>query len=189
MLILGKRFMMTKEDIVQLLEDSHGELIAFLENQPNELWTKGPEGKWTTGQQALHLLQSIKALNDALSLPRFILRYKFGTTNRELRDFEGIIKRYRERLSVANGVTFKASRHMKIPPLSDKPYILTRLQMEHKKLQYKTLKISDTNLNNLVVPHPLMGKMPLREIIMWTAHHVNHHCKILQAHYNNADLD
>lgn len=46
------------------------------------------------------------------------------------------------------------------------------------------MKISDSNLNNLVVPHPLMGKMPLREIIMWTTHHVNHHSKILQEHYN-----
>ncbi len=179
---------MTKEDIVQLLEDSHQALITFLENQPNDLWTKGPKGKWTTGQQALHLLQSIKKLNDALCLPKFILKYKFGTSNRELRDFDTIIKRYQERLEAAQGVTFKASRNMKIPPLSDKPYILTRLQMEHKKLQYKTMKISDSNLNNLVVPHPLMGKMPLREIIMWTAHYVNHHSKILKERYNKAVL-
>lgn len=175
---------MTKEKIIQLLEDSHQTLITFLENQPNALWIKGPKGKWTTGQQAHHLLQSIKKLNDALSLPKFILKYKFGTSNRELRDFDTIVKRHHERLDAAKGVTFKASRKMKIPPLKDKPYIITRLQMEHKKLQYKTMKISDSNLNNLVVPHPLMGKMPLREIIMWTAHHVNHHSKILQEHYN-----
>lgn len=78
---------------------------------------------------------------------------------------------------------------MKILPLSDKPYIITRLQMEYKKLQYKTMKISDSNLNNLGGPHPLMGKMPLREIIMWTAHHVNHHRKILQKHHNITALN
>lgn len=83
------------------------------------------------------LIAKYKKLNDALSLPKFILKYKFGTSNRELRDFDTIVKRYHERLDAAKGVTFKASRKMKIPPLKDKPYIITRLQMEHKNCSIK----------------------------------------------------
>ena len=64
---------MEKEALIEQLEQAHLDLFDFLENQPEELWLLGPEGKWTTGQQALHLLQSIKALNDALSLPQFLL--------------------------------------------------------------------------------------------------------------------
>lgn len=174
---------MQKDEIIQLLEESHQSLFSFLETQPNDLWTRGPVGKWTTGQQALHLLQSIKKLNDALSLPKFVLKYKFGTTNRELRDYETIVTRYHKRLSEAKDATFKDSKNTKIPPLSDKLYIVTRLQMENKKLQYKTQKISEKNLDTLVLPHPLMGKMPLREIIMWTAYHVSHHTKVLKENY------
>lgn len=189
LLILDKHFSMKKEEIVKQLEDSHQVLLMFLEHQPKELWTKGPEGKWTTGQHALHLLQSIKKLNDALSLPRLILKYKFGIANREVRDFNTVTNRYQERLAEASGATFKNSRNMKIPPLSDKNYIITRLQMENKKLQYKTTKISDADLDKLVLPHPLMGKMPLREIIMWTAYHVLHHTKTLAKNYNASQLD
>lgn len=174
---------MDKEEIAHLIDAKHSELIHWLEQQPNETWTQGPEGKWTQGQQALHLLQSIVPLNNALSLPKFLIRYKFGKANRSVRDYNTIANRYNERLKDAKGKTFKGSQNMKIPEIDEKQYILNRLQTESKKLQYKTKKISDKNLDKLILPHPLMGKMPIREIIMWTAHHVEHHTETLKTKY------
>ncbi len=174
---------MDKEEIAELIDAKHSELIYWLEQQPNDAWTQGPEGKWTQGQQALHLLQSIVPLNNALSLPKFLIRYKFGKANRPVRDYDTIVNRYEERLKDAKGKTFKGSQNMKIPEINEKQYILNRLQTESKKLQYKTKKISDKNLDKLILPHPLMGKMPIREIIMWTAYHVEHHSKTLKEKY------
>ncbi|QNK78432.1 DinB family protein [Winogradskyella sp. PAMC22761] len=174
---------MDKEDIADLIELKHSELINWLEQQPDESWTQGPEGKWTTGQQTLHLLQSITPLNNALSLPKFLLRLKYGRANRPVRSYDAIVKRSQERLKNTKGKTFKGSRNMKVPTLEDKQYLLNRLQTEEKKLQYKTRRISDENLDTVILPHPLMGKMPVREIIMWTAHHVEHHTEILKASY------
>ena len=174
---------MHKDDIADLIEAKHAELISWLELQSDESWTLGPENKWTTGQQALHLLQSIKPLNAALSMPKFLLQLKFGKANRPSKTYDALVKRYQERLIEAKGKTFKGSLNMKVPPLSEKHYILNRLQTEQKKLQYKTRRISDKNLDVLVLPHPLMGKMPIREIIMWTAHHVEHHYEILKKKY------
>ncbi|MTE25923.1 DinB family protein [Winogradskyella ouciana] len=174
---------MDKEAIADLIDAKHSELISWLEQQPSEHWTQGPEGKWTQGQQALHLLQSIKPLNDALSLPKYVLRFKFGKANRPVRDYNAIVKRYQERLEDAKGKTFKGSLNMKVPTIADKKYIFNRLQTESKKLQYKTKKISDKNLDTVILPHPLMGKMPVREIIMWTAYHVEHHTEILKRQY------
>ena len=171
---------MDKESIANLLDEKHQKLIHWLESQEAEKWVLCPEGKWTTGQVALHLLQSIKPLNTALSMPKFLLRFKFGKANREVRDYDTVVKRYQERLkSAPQGATFGPSRNMKIPKLRDKQYILCRLQVESKKLQYKTRKMSDKNLDTLILPHPLMGKMPVRELLMWTSYHVEHHTKQL----------
>lgn len=174
---------MHKDDIADLIEAKYAELITWLEQQPEESWSLGPEGKWTTGQHTLHLLQSIIPLNNALSMPKFLLRYKYGMANRPFRDYNALVKRYHERLMEAEGNTSRPSKHIKSPKLSDKQYLLNRLQTEHKKLQYKTRRISDKNLDLLVLPHPLMGKMPVREIIMWSACHVEHHTAILKANY------
>jgi len=170
---------MHKEAITELLEEKHQTLFNWLESQDTEKWQSGPEGKWTTGQQALHLLQSIKPLNDAMSLPKFILKHKFGKANRDPRSYEAIVKRYQERLEEAKGITFGPSKNMKIPNDSDKEFLLNRLKVENKKLQHKIKKWKDKDLDNLILPHPLMGKMPVREIVMWTAYHVEHHTKQL----------
>ena len=175
---------MDKESIAALLDEKHQKLIQWLENQDDEKWEQGPKGKWTTGQVTLHLLQSIKPLNTALSMPKFIVRYKFGKANREVRDYDTVIKRYNERLkNVPQGATFRPSRNMKIPKLSDKRYLLNRLQVESKKLQYKTRKMSDKHLDTLILPHPLMGKMIVREILMWMPYHVEHHTNGLMKNY------
>ena len=174
---------MHKDDIANLIEENHQNLINWLEEHDNELWETGPKGKWTTGQVALHLLQSIKPLNTALSFPKFILRFKFGTSNRKVRDFDTIKNRYLERLQDVKGITFKGSRNMNIPSIKEKQYILNRLQVESKKLQYKTKKWSDNDLDTYILPHPLMGKMPIREILMWTAYHVEQHTNTLKEKY------
>ncbi|MBT8267167.1 MAG: DinB family protein [Bacteroidia bacterium] len=174
---------MDKEVISDLIDEKHQTLIKWLKDQDDDKWMQGPEGKWTTGQQALHLLQSIKPLNNALSLPKFILKYKFGTSNRDVREYETVVKRYQERLVDAQGKTFKGSQNMKIPTLNDKAFILNRLTIESKKLQYKTKKWKDKDLDNLILPHPLMGKMPVRELLMWTSYHVEHHTQSLKENY------
>lgn len=175
---------MDKKAIADLLEEKHQSLFNWLENHNVEKWKKGTEGKWTTGQHSLHLLQSIKMLNKGLSVPKFILKYKFGKANRDIRDYNTVINRYQERLkNVDTNAVFSPSRNIKTPELNEKPSIINKLKNENKRLQSKLNKISDKHLDTVILPHPLMGKMPLREIIMWTAHHVEHHTNTLKNKY------
>lgn len=174
---------MDKDSIADLIDDKNQALINWISKQDDEKWLEGPSGKWTTGQHALHLLQSFKPLNAALSMPKFVLRYKFGKANRPVRDYQTVVNRYQERLKGVEGKTFGPSKNMGVPTISEKQYLLDRLQVESKKLQYKTRKISDKNLDSLILPHPLMGKMPIREIIMWTAYHIEHHTNTLKEKY------
>ena len=68
---------MEKETIISLLEDKHQELFNWIHKQPEDSYEKGPEGKWTTGQHIVHLVASIKQVNNALSYRKFLLKYKF----------------------------------------------------------------------------------------------------------------
>lgn len=170
---------MTKEEIADLLEEKHQVLFNWLESQPDDNWEKGPDEKWTVGQQILHLVSSLQLLNNALSYPRFFLKYKFGLCNREPRAYNTIVKRYQEKLLNNKDKAKVFNQKLKKPLQKDRERLLTRLQIQNKKLQYKLRKISDVNLDTLVIPHPLMGKMTIREIIMWTAHHTEHHTETL----------
>ncbi len=174
---------MHKDDIILKLEERHQILLNWLNNQEDDRWETGLNNKWTTGQHTLHLLQSIKILNNALSLPKFILKYRFGKANRPIRDYDTVVNRYHERLKDVQGIIFGPSQNMKVPKQNEKQYLLDRIQTENKKLQYKTNKWTDKQLDKYVLPHPLMGKMPVRELIMWTAYHVEHHTNTLMESY------
>ncbi|WP_299665606.1 DinB family protein [uncultured Polaribacter sp.] len=174
---------MKKEAIADLLELKHQKLFDWLEKQPKEIWEKGPVGKWTTGQQIQHLVDSLQLLNNALSYPRFFLKYKFGLCNRATRDYDTVAKNYQQKLKDNTEKAKLFNQKLKKPIQKERERLLNRLQIQNKKLQYKIKKVSDLNLDTLVIPHPLMGKMTIREIIMWTAHHTEHHTKILIKNY------
>lgn len=171
---------MKKEDIVDLLEEKHQKLFNWLKNQPKDSFKKGPEGKWTTGQHIEHLVDSIQQLNKALSFPPFLLKSKFGKSNREVRNYDDIVKRYQDKLAANQERAREFNSNVKTPTEKKYKQLLTTLEIQNKKLQYKTQKWKDKNLDNLILPHPLMGKMPIRELIMWTAYHTEHHAKILE---------
>ncbi|ARV13948.1 DinB family protein [Polaribacter sp. SA4-12] len=175
---------MKKEAIVILLEEKYQVLFDWLENQPDDNWNKSPDGKWTVGQQILHLVNSLQLLNKALSYPRFFLKYKFGLCNRELRNYKTIVEKYQQKLLENKDRTRAFNQDLKKPLQKDRERLITKLQIQNKKLQYKLKKISDVNLDTLVIPHPLMGKMTIREIIMWTAHHTEHHTESLVMTYS-----
>ena len=78
----------------------------------------------------------------------------------------------------------KFNSSLKKPTLAQKNNLLTTFKIQNKKLQYKTRKIKDKNLDTLLLPHPLMGKMAIREIIMWTAYHTEHHTNTLKITIN-----
>lgn len=174
---------MDKNKIADLLEENHQKLFDWLSNQTADNWEFGPNNKWNINKHIHHLVDSLQLLNNALSFPRFVLKYKFGTNNRECRDYETVVKNYRKKLKENNEKVISFNKANKKPLLKDKKRLLTLLQIQQKKLQYKTKKISEKNLDTLVIPHPLMGKMTVREIIMWTAYHTEHHLEILKKYY------
>ncbi|MFK8060172.1 MAG: DinB family protein [Polaribacter sp.] len=174
---------MEKDAIADLIEEKHKVLFDWLKSQPEDNWEKGPDNKWTVSQQILHLVNSLQLLNNALSYPRFFLKYKFGVCNRASRNYATVAKKYQQKLIENQDRARIFNQKLKKPLQKDRDRLITKLQIQQKKLQYKLKKISDVNLDTLVIPHPLMGKMTIREIIMWTAHHTEHHTQILITNY------
>lgn len=113
-----------------------------------------------------------------------LLKYKFGKANREVRRYEQVVQRYRDKLveNKEKAKTYNAA--VATPSEKEFKQLLKSLHNQKKKLQNKTQIMSDKKLNFLIVPHPLMGKIPLREIIMWTAYHTEHHTKDLIENYS-----
>ena len=174
---------MTKPQITQLTIDKFQNLFDFLESHDTSKWNKGPEGKWTSGQHIMHLLQTSKPLNRALGLPMFVLWYKFGKANRPPRSYDEVVNKYHTKLEVAGNIISPFSKNMPDTPPEGKQNIIDQLSKQKDVLLKKINTISEKNLDKYLIPHPLMGRMLIREMIMWNAYHVEHHHKILETKY------
>ena len=125
---------MDKNDISDLLEENHQDLFTWLENQPDENWEKGPKHKWSTSQHIQHLVNSLQLLNNALSYPRFILKYKFGTCNRETRDYETVSKKYQEKLQQLSYQAEEIAENVSNQTTDAANQILSELQASNPEL-------------------------------------------------------
>lgn len=170
---------MEKVKIAALLDEKHGNLISWLGEHAPEKWATGPAGKWTTGQHVLHLIQSTKPLLLAFSLPGFVLRFRFGKANRPSREYQAIVERYHERLAANVGRVSPFSQNMPDTQPDEKEKLIAELTKLNNKLNRSMSRFSEAQLDRLVLPHPLMGKMTLREILLWNAYHTEHHHQIL----------
>lgn len=175
---------MEKQEIINLLEEKHQSLFDWINQQPKEKWTSAPENKWTPGQHVSHLVNSMQKLNTALRYPKFLLKYKFGTSNRAVREYDEVVNRYQTKLAKNQDKAKAFNAHVKAPSLQEQKRLLTTLQIQQKKLQYKTRKWKDKDLDNIILPHPLLGKMPVREMIMFMGYHTEHHLKNLERDFN-----
>jgi len=174
---------MTKPELIQLTNEKFQNLFKFLNNHDLDKWDKGPEGKWTSGQHIMHLLQSAKPFNRALGLPMFVLWYKFGKANRPPRAYEEVVIKYHTKLKAAGEIISPFSKNMPDTPPNGKQTIIEKLSKEKDILIKKINKISEKDLDKYLIPHPLMGRMLIREMLMWNAYHIEHHHKTLEEKY------
>lgn len=170
-------------EIQSLLKTNETVLINFISSQDSSFWEKTPEGKWSTGQHVIHLVQSTKPLVRALGLPNFILKWKFGTSNRPSRTFLETTNRYEEKLTQAKGFVSRFSANMPTTSVSDSQNWLETFSKLNNKLNRKIANLSSKHLDTIILPHPLMGKITLREILMWNAYHTEHHLHVLKNKY------
>ncbi|NJN44139.1 MAG: DinB family protein [Anaerolineae bacterium] len=171
----------SQHEIITALNERYERLINWLENHDDELFEKGPDGKWTTGEHVQHLILSTKPLNQGLRMPRLVLRTTFGKNNRAERTFEETVERYKIKLSEGGTAT---SRFVPKPiSKTEKPKLIAELKSENEALATIINKWETDDLNIYLLPHPLLGKLTLREMLFFTIYHTEHHFTALRLNY------
>jgi len=169
---------MDKNQIISLLNNSHQNFAHFLASLDAQNFLFAPEGKWSAGQQLSHIIKSVAPVNMAMQLPLFIIKWKFGVANRPSKTYEALVAKYNDKLQAGGRATAQF-----IPPIvafSEKEQLLHKLNTLNKKLCSKVNSATETTLDIYILPHPLLGKLTLREMLYFTAYHAQHHQALIQ---------
>jgi len=172
---------MHKQEIIASLKIHHQNYLAWFSPITIDKYTNSNNEKWTPGQHLQHIIQSVKPLQFACSLPLFVLSYKFGKANRPSKTYDALVEKYKAKL-LAGG---RASANF-IPEsqaYTNKLALEQQLQKIVSKLCKRIEKYSEQQLDTYILPHPLLGKLTLREMFYFTIYHVQHHQALLNRDY------
>lgn len=171
---------MNQLTIIEIVTQLNIKFIAFanqITNTPDEQFEVMPNGKWSAGQHLDHLILSVAPINQALYLPKFMLGWIIGKANRPSRTYTELVQKYQDKLAMG-GVA--PSQFVPKPvPLSQKQKLLKKYFNHRVQLTKHILRCSESDLDTYIAPHPLLGKITLRELMYFTIYHTEHHLNIL----------
>jgi hypothetical protein len=168
--------MYTQQEIASCILESSRSMADQLNllSDP-DFFMQPAEGKWSPAEHLHHLILSVKPLNKALSAPRFLLRF-FGQARRDGMQYEQLVKKYQEKLAAGGTATRRyVPRTRKI---TEKEVLLSSYRLHSEKLVSKVVQLKEHELDMYVLPHPLLGKITLREMLFFTIYHTYHHMKL-----------
>lgn len=166
----------TRDDLLIAFRDAERDAIAFWNAFPLDEFFAPIGEAWSPAENVRHLTKSMRPVAKALTIPRLFLRLRFGRPRRPSVTFEELRTRYRGML--AEGATagrFSPSAHHE----TDLAAWRTRIMSEHHAAQEQlTTAIErwpEPQLDRHQLPHPLLGKLTVREMLFFTLYHQSHH--------------
>ena len=168
-----------KPEIISALNERVDAFNNYITPLSKEQFEATPNSKWSAGQNLDHLIRAIKPLQLAYSLPKIALRIMFGKTNRPSKTFDELVAKYKAKLAAGG----RASGPF-IPPFigfEKKDELIKKYALQKQKLIAKIERQSEKDLDVYILPHPLLGKVTLREMLYFTIHHNEHHLELLKS--------
>lgn len=171
---------LTITDIGRQLNSAAAELADYCATLRDEQFFFQPAGKWSAAQQVKHLVIATHTARLAFTLPKFIVRWVGGIPNRPSRNFDELVARYRLKLEQggrASGRYVPAP----VPAGHGKEKLLRQFMVAMDRFaRILQKKWQEQQLDEHIVPHPLLGKITLRELCYFTIYHAQHHLQSMK---------
>ncbi len=173
----------SREQLISAFESVHREAAELFASFSQDDFFRRPEdGVWSPGENAVHLIKSVKAVADAMKLPKLLLRGLFGSASGSRR-YSEVRELYLQVLAqgaVATGRFVPPS-----PPAGDdtgqsRSRALAGWRRAGASLVTVLAKWREPALDKYRLPHPIMGKISVREMLFFTHYHDLHHLEVVR---------
>ncbi len=138
-------------------------------------------GGWSPAQNVEHLIKTTSPVTRALGMPRFVLRLMFGKARIPSRTFAEVRAAYRALLADgAQAGPYTPPNRVDVPePDGARERMLEQWQRVLPRLGEAIGGWDENALDYYRLPHPLLGKLTVREMLYFTLYHVGHHAEVV----------
>lgn len=171
---------MDKHTIAQELTAKYQAFFKQVEAFGNDKANIEANGKWSPAEHLEHIRKSIKPLAMALGLPKLAILAAGGKTSRSSAGYDDVVTQYKAKLDAgakSTGTYEPKVTHYDVADLSEKTNGILA------ELTQKITKWNEADLDKYLLPHPLLGKLTVREMLYFTLYHVQHHAMLINRDY------
>lgn len=162
---------MHKPQLISRLKSQYQQFADFINALSDEQFTAAPTGKWTAGQQLDHLIKSVAPLNKVMQKKAIV--ESFGRAKQASRDYDGVVAFYQAAL--ARGYEDRPQFLPEEAAVDQRAESVNNLMSQVDTLCQLLHGYSEEDLDQLVIPHPLLGNLTMREMMHFTTYHAHHH--------------
>lgn len=164
----------TKAELITLLDNSNQWVIRWFMEIPAEHFFMRRGEAWSAADNVDHLIKAHTPIAKALKLPKFILRSMFGKPTNASMSYEALCQIYRD--AIARGAQASGPYlPTQEDPASRGETVKRRLLDQFAKASAELVSVVDKwdekELDEYLLPHPILGKLSLREMIFFTIYH------------------
>lgn len=173
---------MDRTNLQEQLIDHHITFGQCLYDLSESDFLKVQQEKWSAGQQLEHILMSVKPLSRLLG-NKTEVKERFGSLDRESRSYDVLVADYLQVLS--EGAKAGPRFTPEVTPFQRRAALISELNQHIESITTHLDHYTEEELDQLVIPHPVMGPFTIREMMMFTIYHVQHHLKKVEENLKN----
>jgi hypothetical protein len=169
----------TGDELVAALRRVQEEGDAYLRTLPSSVFFAPQGPAWSPAEHARHLVKSLRPLVRVLRWPRPVLGLLFGRHRGPGRDFAELRRTYQAALA-AGGQAGRFTPSVQPPPqdaAAGQDAILSRLGATARDVQAGVQRWPEPSLDRYQLPHPLLGRLTVREMLEFSVYHHAHHLR------------
>ena len=170
---------MDKTTLIKSLDDNTAQFIELVKGLNKEEFEIHVNDKWSAGQDLMHLIKVLQIVNIGFTLPKPILRLLFGINKKESRSFEDLRQLYKNALE--GGAKAPTIYIPKTVSHNEKDSLIQKFASLNKSFIDKLNNHTAHELDSYRLPHPILGKISLRELASFTSFHTAHHFESLKS--------
>ena len=164
----------TKNELISTLKESNQRVTKWFVTIPaQDFFTRQGE-IWSTSDNVDHLIKAHKPIAKALNLPKIALRVMFGKPEKSSMSYEDLCKIYGEEIARGAQAAGRYLPNQENPdPTAEakKMELLDHFWKASTELVSVAKKWEEKELDDYMLPHPILGKLTVREILFFTIYH------------------
>ena len=171
----------TKPELIAALKDSNQRAESWFSAMPaRDFFTRHGE-VWSPSDNVDHLIKAVKPIAKALKLPKITLQAMFGKPEKPSMTYEELCKVYRAEIAKGARASGRYLPNQETPTdLAEdkKKLLLEQWSKANTELLSVVEKWDENELDQYQLPHPLIGKLTIREMLFFTIYHNLRHASL-----------